>query len=80
MSLLDKLKENQAKYKAQMQRGKEVSQQMKDKKQRDKLKKAMDRKPGAIKAITDGIVLKKTPWQVMRDEYNRRKFERENKE
>lgn len=79
MSLLNKLKEKKQKMQAQMDRGRKVTEQMKADKQRKKLRKAMDRKPGATKAISDGLVLKKSPLEVMKDEYSRRKYERKQK-
>jgi hypothetical protein len=36
-------------------------------------------KPSARRAIIEGITLKKHPLDVMKEEYDRRKFEREQK-
>jgi len=72
-----KLKQFIAKYQTKIQKGREVTLQMKAEKQRKRLRKAMYRKPGALKAISDGISLKKSPLDVMKEEYDRRKYERE---
>lgn len=76
---MEKLKQKKQKLQAQMQRGREVTEQMKAEKQRKKLRKAMDRKPGAVKAISNGLALRKSPVQVMKEEYSRRKYERKQK-
>ena len=36
-------------------------------------------KPGARKAIIEGMAMKKNPMDVMKEEYSRRRYERENK-
>lgn len=63
----------------QMQRGREVTQQQKAERMRKKSNKYQDMKPGARKAIHDGLVMKQTPWEVMKAENSRRKYEREKK-
>ena len=79
MKLLTKLKEKKDKLKKDYDRGTEVTQQMKADKIRKKMKKAKDNKPGAIKAISEGMAFKKSPLDVMKEEYERRKYEREQK-
>ena len=79
MKLLTKLKEKKDKLKKDYDRGKEVTQQMKAEKIRKRINKAQNRKPGPVKAISDGITLKKWPTAVMKEEYERRKYEREQK-
>ena len=64
---------------AQMQRGRVVTEQMKAEKLRKKINKRIDMKPGARQAIVHGLVMKKKPMDVMKEEYNRRRFEREQK-
>jgi len=76
MSLKDKIKHLQE----LKQRGIERTEQMKAEKLRKKLRKAMDRKPGAVKAICDGLALKESPLAVMGKEYSRRKYERKERE
>lgn len=71
MSLKDKIKH----LRDLKQRGIERTEQMKAEKLRKKFRKAMDRKPGAVKAISDGIALKKSPLTVMGEEYSRRRYE-----
>jgi len=55
------------------------SQLQKDKVERAKKKanKLANMKPGARKAITEGLASRKGPMQVMKEEYERRKYERE---
>ena len=36
-------------------------------------------KPGARRAITEGIAMHKSPLDVMREEHSRRKYERQQK-
>lgn len=79
MGLLDKLKNKKQKVLDQMQRGREVTEQMKAARLRCKSDKLFNMKPGAHKAIVEGLKLRKTPMQVMKDEYDRRKLEREHK-
>ena len=79
MKLLTKLKEKKDKLKEQYHRGIEVTQQMKADKLCKRMKKAKDHTPGAVKAISEGIAFKKSPLDVMKEEYERRKYEREQK-
>ena len=79
MSLLNKLKEKKDKMQKQMQRGREVTEQMRAEKLRKKINKRINMKPGARQAIVHGIALKKSPRDVMSEELNRRKYEREQK-
>lgn len=79
MKLLDKLKEKKKSMQTQMQRGREVTEQMKAERLQKKINKRIDMKPGARQAIVHGLAMKKTPMEVMKEEYNRRRFEREQK-
>ena len=79
MSLKDKLLKKKKDMQEQMQRGRIVTEQMRAEKLRKKQNKYKDMKPGARKAIHDGMVMRKSPLDVMRDEYSRRKYEREQK-
>ena len=79
MRLLDRLNEKKQKLQDQMKRGLEVTQQMKDEKKRKKMNNLLHMKPGARQAIVHGMALKKHPMDVMREEYERRRYEREQK-
>lgn len=79
MKLKERLLEKKHKLLEQYQRGKVVTEQMKAEKLRRKSNKLSSMKPGARKAITEGLALKKKPLSVMRDEYERRKKAREEK-
>jgi len=71
--------EKKKKLQEQYQRGKERTDQMKAEKLRKKTNKLQHMKPGAHKAIVEGMALKKSPMDVMREEYSRRKYERQQK-
>ena len=79
MSLLDRLKAKRKSMQVQMHRGRVVTEQMKAERKRKKINKLINMKPGAKQAIAHGIAMKKKPVDVMKDEYNRRVYEREQK-
>lgn len=79
MSIKKKLLKKKKDMQEQMQRGRIVTEQMRAEKLRRKQNKYANMKPGARKAIHDGLVMRKSPLDVMKDEYSRRKFEREQK-
>jgi len=79
MKTLERLKAKKKSMQEQMQRGRVVTEQMRAERKRKKINKLINMKPGARKAISDGIVLRKSPLDVMREEYDRRRFEREQK-
>lgn len=79
MSLLNKLKEKKKSMQDQMQRGRKVTEQMKAEKMRKKINKRINMKPGARQAIVHGMAMKRSPVDVMKEEYNRRVYEREQK-
>jgi len=76
MSLVDKLKEKKRKMEVQIKRGKERTEQMKAEKQRRKLDNVLHMQPGARKTIKEGVLMKKKPLDVMKEEYYRRKQKR----
>jgi len=76
---MSKLKDFIAKKQAQIQKGKEVTQQMKAEKLRKKMNKLADAKPGAVTTMRKGIMAKQSPMDVMKEEYGRRKYERNQK-
>jgi len=77
--LKERLQNKKKELKDQFERGKEVTRQMQDEKRRKKVNKLANMKPGARKAITEGLIAKKSVTQVMKEEYERRKYEREKK-
>jgi hypothetical protein len=74
---LEKLRLKKQLMLEQMDRGRVVTEQMKAERLRRRSDKLFNMKPGARKAIVEGLKLHKSPLQVMKDEYDRRKFERE---
>ena len=76
---IEKLKKKQQEMRNQYRRGKNVTEQMKAEKLRKKLNKRMNMKPGARKAISDGLANRDSPMNVMRKEYQRRKELRKKK-
>jgi len=79
MSFKKKLRKYVQKKQDQIQRGREISMQMKDEQLRKKEKQYQHMKPGAKKAILDGLKTKSSPLDVMKQEYERRKYERHKK-
>jgi len=79
MSLKDRLLKKKQEMLDQMQRGRERTEQMRAEKLRRKANRLSSMKPGARRAIIEGVAMKKKPLDVMREEYSRRRFERENK-
>ena len=70
MSFNDKIKKYIENKKLQMQQGLVVTQQMKAEKQRKKLKKMEQYKPGTFRY---GIAMKQSTRDFMRDVYEKRK-------
>ena len=77
MKTLDKLKQKKNKMKAQMQRGREVTEQMKAEKIRRKINKTKLFEPGTIRF---GLQYKQGIGEFMDDVKERRKHKREEKE
>ena len=75
MSWKDKIFEKKEKMQKKLDRAREESEQAKAEKRRSKIKKVQNMKPGARKAISEGVMLRKSPMDVMREEYERRKQE-----
>jgi len=79
MTVKDRLNNFILKKQMQVQRGREITEQMKAEKMRKKQNRLIDAEPGAITAIRRGLVTHANPLDVMKEEYNRRKYEREHK-
>ena len=79
MKLIDRLNAKRSKMQKQMRKGMEVTEQMKAEKKRKRLNKMVNMKPGARQAVVHGIVMKRKPLEVMREEYDRRRSVREQK-
>ena len=79
MKILERLKAKKKSMQERMQRGRVVTEQMRAERLRKRVDKRVDMKPGVRQAIVHGIALKKSPMDVMREEYSRRRFEREQK-
>lgn len=73
---MSKLKDFIKAKQAQIQKGKEVTQQMKAEKLRKKMNKLADAKPGAVTAIRQGLATRSSVKDVMKQELERRKYER----
>lgn len=79
MGLKEKLEEKKRKMQLQIQRGRERTEQMKAEKLRKKSDNLLHMKPGARQAIVSGMMLRKSPLDVMKEEYSRRRYVREQK-
>jgi len=79
MSLLEKLSRKKDEMVKQMRRGREVTEQMRAEKLRRKQKKLADMKPSTKRTILLGLKNRSSPLDVMKEEYSRRKYEREKK-
>jgi len=78
-SLREKLEKKKQSMQDQIDRGRERSRQMEDERRRNKANKVSSMKPGARRAIHEGLLARKGPVDVMKEEYARRKYEREQK-
>lgn len=74
-----KIEEKKKKMQEMIQKGKERTMQQKAERARKKINKYQNMKPGARRAIVEGRMMKKGPLAVMKEEYYRRKYEREKK-
>jgi len=74
-----KLDEKKAKMLEKIEKGKEISRQREDEHRRKKIDKIANMKQGARKTIAEGILLKKSVTDVMKETYSDRKYARENK-
>ena len=63
----------------QIQKGQQITEQKKAEKLRKQKQKITDMKPGSITTIRKGLLTHASPLDVMKEEYNRRKYEREHK-
>ena len=79
MNLKEKLEEKKRKMQEQMQRGRERTQQERAEKLRKKVNKIQNAKPGAVTTMRKGMISKSSPLSIMKEEYSRRKYEREQK-
>jgi len=79
MTFKDKLKGYVKGKREQIQRGRIVTEQMRADKLRKKNDWVANMKPGALRSITVGLKTKASPLDVMKEEYERRKYERNNK-
>lgn len=79
MSLKDRMDEIKKKMQEQIQRGRVKSEQQRAKKLRRKDNKLANMKPGAKRAMVEGLAMKSSPLDVARNEYIRRKYERKKK-
>ena len=62
-----------------MERGRVVTEQMRADRKRKKMDNLIHMKPGARQAIVHGMMMKKNPMNVMKEEYSRRRYERKQK-
>lgn len=79
MTLTEKLQKFIDKRKVEIEKGRSKLEEDKARRQKAKAKKLANMKPGAHKAISEGLALRKGPIQVMKEEAARRKYEREKK-
>ena len=71
------LKNTRKRMNEMKQRGLERTLQMQAERQRKKIRKHQNRPEGALKAIETGMFCKSNPLAVMKKEYYRRKYKRE---
>lgn len=79
MGLRAKLEEKKKQLQAMKDRGRVVTEQQKAEKKRNLKHRIKHMKPGARHAITEGLMTRSNPMTVMKQEYSRRKYEREQK-
>ena len=79
INLKEKLRKKKKDLQAQYHRGIEVTEQMRAEKLRKKINKVVNLKPGARRAMHEGLMARKSPVDVMKEEYSRRKYERKQK-
>ena len=79
MSIKEKLLKKKKELKDQYNRGKDVTMQMKAERIRKRNRRIADMKPGARRAITEGLVMKKSIGDVFSEELERRRINREKK-
>lgn len=79
MSWKDKLKAKKEKLMERYQTNLSYIEQKRAERLRNRHQRIVDMKPGSIKTIREGLAMHKKPLQVMKDEYQRRKDEREKK-
>lgn len=78
-SVKKKLEEKKKKMQKQIQRGRERTEKQRAEKLRRKANRIINMKPGAKRAIFEGLASKSNPVDVAKSEYYRRKYEREKK-
>jgi len=76
MSFKQKIARWIQKKQADIDRGREITLQLKDEKARRKQHRLKNMKEGSWKTIQNGLAVHASPMDVMREEYNRRKHER----
>ena len=79
MGLLNRLSEWIEKKREEILEARIEYEKRKAERYQRKIERINQMKPGAIKAIREGLLYNKTPLQVMREEWERRKREREKK-
>lgn len=79
MGLMDKLFKKQQELRDRLQKGRIFSEQKRAEKLRHRHQKLVDMKPGAKKTLLTGMALNKKVLDVMKEEYDRRKFLRDKK-
>ncbi|MBD3263560.1 MAG: hypothetical protein GF375_00475 [Candidatus Omnitrophica bacterium] len=77
MGLSKKFKAWAIRRQVEIQKGKSQLQKDKEERLKRKSEKLANMKPSARKAIVEGLATRKGPIQVMKEEYARRKYERE---
>lgn len=79
MKLLEKMRKKKLELQQQLQNAREESEQRRAEKLRKKKEKLKYMKPGAIRAIREGLATRDTVMGVMRKEWERRKSEQKQK-
>ena len=76
MKLKERIEAKKLKLLNDINHGREISKQKEDERKRKRVDRVANMKPGAGRAMAEGLVLRRKPWDVMKEEYGRRKYER----
>ena len=79
MRIKERLDKTKDKLMSMKQRGLEVTEQRRAEKLRRKTNKLMNMKPGTKRTMVEGLAMRQSPMDVMKNEAARRKYEREKK-
>lgn len=79
MSWLDRLRRWVERKQMEIQEARVEYEQLRAERLREKQKRVSELPPGVKRTILEGLMYRKSPLEVMREEWDRRKYEREKK-